>query len=964
MQIEPNDNVSTDYIASHDNAAKIDIATAVTAAAFNKKQTDKVSSAANIPFILDPTSKRMQQWDVIMMLLLLYTATITPFEIAFLVTDPESLLFFINRVVDACFIFDMVFNFLLAFESEDDGLWIISHRLIARRYLYGWFTIDLMSCIPYSIIAMAVESSAGAEAAESLSQLKILRVIRLLRLAKLLRVVRASRMLKRWETKLALSYAMMTLIKFAILVSTLAHWIACGLAIVPQLEMAVTHNKFPDNWLVSNGLDGADASEKYLRATYWAIMTISTVGYGDVALPTPGEKIMGIIAMCVGGAAYAYIVGAICGIVASMDEATAKFQGTMDTLAAYVRENKIPDHLKRRLTDYFYYQRELLRASHYTELLELMTPTLRGEVAVLANGPWVEKIPFFTPKQCSIDEKDKFVTCITMRLILICFAPEESVYVKGDPATHLYIIRRGIVGAHGRVLGTGNFFGEDVILRSSTRLWPVYCLTYLDVYTLGREDLHDILADGQFPTIQKSVRRAIMKLAFRRNVLTFLNSINPEQLRAAAGMAAAAAAAALAKERGGDGGYRDGDGSDNEDGSDVDSEIDYNDVGGAGVTTSVVIAAPGGGRGGNNKQSRVPRDHRLDNVHDSYEGTGGGSGGGGIGGSSGVGGHHHQTGPQSATTPHTPPGMSQESRENLLLAPKSIPPQLRCGICHLVAAKPLSSPAGHLYCEECIVPSLERNSKCPITKKEMTTSQLSNVEKDQPILFSIFENVHMRCAHHMHGCSWEGVASMFDRHATHCTFQSWVSTCPHCSKPVIASEMEQHLKSECQHYRCVKCAEKDQKSANHSEMHLKSTVVRLVLTADYRFGPTTPMDMTKMFAFHGHQKKPANLSRDALFNLLKSCYLGWKKNEVSAWEVRMVFGAAMSSTWFQERQRLSITTWLQAMAVASGWVEDKYPGRNLFECPYCLEHGEWVGIECGTCGQRWDLNGEHGVLLR
>ena len=78
----------------------------------------------------------------------------------------------------------------------------------------------------------------------------------------------------------------------------------------------------------------------------------------------------------------------------------------------------------------------------------------------------------------------------------------------------------------------------------------------------------------------------------------------------------------------------------------------------------------------------------------------------------------------------------------------------------------------------------------------------------------------------------------------------------------------------------------------------------------------------------------------------------------------MVFGAAMSSTWFQERQRLSITTWLQAMAVASGWVEDKYPGRNLFECPYCLEHGEWVGIECGTCGQRWDLNGEHGVLLR
>ena len=376
------DESTTDYISSHDNAAKIDIATAVVAAAYNAKARDKVSSAANIPFILDPTSKRMQQWDVLMMILLLFTATVTPFEIAFVKPNPSGLLFFINRGVDACFILDMVFNFMLAFESVDDGLWVINHRMIANRYLKGWFAIDVLSCIPYSMISMAVENSLGETAGDAVGQLKVLRIIRLLRLAKLLRVVRASRMLKRWETKLALSYAAMSLIKFAILVTTLAHWIACMLAIVPQLEMQVTYNNFPDSWIVANGLEDSDAATQYLYATYWAIMTISTVGYGDITLPTAGEKICGIMAMCVGGAAYAYIVGAICGIVASMDEATAKFQGTMDTLSAYVRENKIPIELKKRLQEYFYYQKELLRASHYTELLELMTPTLRGEVAV------------------------------------------------------------------------------------------------------------------------------------------------------------------------------------------------------------------------------------------------------------------------------------------------------------------------------------------------------------------------------------------------------------------------------------------------------------------------------------------------------------------------------------------------------------------------------------------------------
>ena len=128
-----------------------------------------------------------------------------------------------------------------------------------------------------------------------------------------------------------------------------------------------------------------------------------------------------------------------------------------------------------------------------------------------------------------------------MLLHLTCFAPQEFVYSAGDQSTHMYIIRRGVVGANGRVMGSGKYFGEDMILRSSTRLFGVCCLTYLDVYTLAETDLREVLQDGQYPTIYKAMRRSVMKLAFRQNVVRYLSNVEP-QLRAA-GIAAAAISA-------------------------------------------------------------------------------------------------------------------------------------------------------------------------------------------------------------------------------------------------------------------------------------------------------------------------------------------------------------------------------------------------------------------------------------
>ncbi len=62
-------------------------------------------------------------------------------------------------------------------------------------------------------------------------------------------------------------------------------------------------------------------------------------------------------------------------------------------------------------------------------------------------------------------------------------------------------MKKGIVGRRGRIVGTGSYFGEDIILSNFIRNYSVMSLSYLDVYRLDREDLLNELRNDKFPRI-------------------------------------------------------------------------------------------------------------------------------------------------------------------------------------------------------------------------------------------------------------------------------------------------------------------------------------------------------------------------------------------------------------------------------------------------------------------------------
>ena len=119
----------------------------------------------------------------------------------------------------------MGFNFFLAYpdESRSGGRRLVKNfRKIRRRYLLGWFSIDLVSVVPFDLLGLFFHS-------EILSRLKLIRVLRLLRLLKLARVLRASRIFRRMEANISMSYSTQGLIQFSVMLLVMGHWM-CGAA--------------------------------------------------------------------------------------------------------------------------------------------------------------------------------------------------------------------------------------------------------------------------------------------------------------------------------------------------------------------------------------------------------------------------------------------------------------------------------------------------------------------------------------------------------------------------------------------------------------------------------------------------------------------------------------------------------------------------------------------------------------
>lgn len=213
----------------------------------------------------------------------------------------------------------------------------------------------------------------------------------------------------------------------------------------------------------------------YAASLYWSVMTITSIGYGDISA-TPRNELelaVGAALMLLSGIMWADFIAGFVGFVTNLNRETIEFRQMLMGLNQFMSRQSLPKELQLRLREYFHQTAHLREAKNRATLLETMSPSLQWEVSWRINEKWLNRVWFLA------DAPRSLLVQLSTRVSPLVFAPSEVV-----PSGKLYIVHRGLALHGGRVLGSGKVWGEDSVILTSASLHSKFvsrAMNYLEV---------------------------------------------------------------------------------------------------------------------------------------------------------------------------------------------------------------------------------------------------------------------------------------------------------------------------------------------------------------------------------------------------------------------------------------------------------------------------------------------------
>ncbi|PIK47946.1 hypothetical protein BSL78_15194, partial [Apostichopus japonicus] len=374
-------------------------------------------------------------WDWIILLLVIYTAIITPYNAAFLLSpmdksSPTSPLTIVDVIVDVMFIIDILINFRTTYVNKNDE--VVSHPgKIAVHYFKGWFLIDVVAAIPFDLLLQSAENDQSTT------------LVGLLKTARLLRLVRVARKLDRYS-----EYGAAVLLLLMCTFALIAHWLAC-------IWYAI-----------------GDAEQKNVKYGWLHHLANQT--------HMPYEQNNNTSALM-----YASIFGNVSAIIQRLYSGTARYHTQMLRVKEFIRFHQIPNPLRQRLEEYFQHAWSYTNGIDMNMVLKSFPECLQADICLHLNRNLLENCLAFKGASPGC------LRALSMRFKTTHAPPGDTLIHRGDVLSAIYFISRGSIEILKddvvlAILGKDDVFGENPCINHSVgkSKCNVRALTYCDLHKI------------------------------------------------------------------------------------------------------------------------------------------------------------------------------------------------------------------------------------------------------------------------------------------------------------------------------------------------------------------------------------------------------------------------------------------------------------------------------------------------
>ncbi|KAJ8538496.1 hypothetical protein K7X08_027717 [Anisodus acutangulus] len=447
-------------------------------------------------YIISPFDSCYRSWEMFLLILVIYTAWITPFEFAFLIYKIDALVIFDN-IVNCLFAVDIFLNFFMAHLDKESYILVDDPKKIAIRYLSTWFIFDVCSTVPFPAFIFIDHKESGVG-------FKLLSMLRLWRLR------RVSALFARLEKDIRFNYFWT---RYAKLISVTLFAVHCA-----GCFNYVIADRYPDTkrtWIGASNPNFKEDSllDRYITSLYWSIVTLTTTGYGDLHAENPREMLFDIFYMLFNLGLTSYIIGNMTNLVVHRTGYTRIFRDKVEAAQEFSKRNQLSPKIQDQILSHICLKFKT-EALQQKETLNVLPKAIRSSIAHYLFFPIVQNINLF--QGVSRDLLFQLVPEMEAEY----FPPKEDVILQNEAQTDLYIIVSGAldlladIDGHEHIIGkavAGESFGEIGVLFGKPQPYAARTTEISQILCLSRKTLLNILHDN--PEDQRVImRNLVLKL--------------------------------------------------------------------------------------------------------------------------------------------------------------------------------------------------------------------------------------------------------------------------------------------------------------------------------------------------------------------------------------------------------------------------------------------------------------------